>query len=181
MHGHPPGSIWPAGNTAAVELREVYARYGLAMSQAQVLEHTVVNTAIFFHFIPTIGEYSDIEAWQNALESSYDAEFAKTFGNMLNSLSLIPDLPADLMQRLRSAKADRDHLAHGFFREHDLDITTSSGRTKMIAKCEEIIHRFNELDHEIEVFASPQYERFGITSEIIERALQKLMSEENHS
>lgn len=167
MEGYPPGAIWPAEDEDSVQIREVYSRYGLAMYKAQVLEHGMVNAVIIGRMMPTIHKYPDRSSWENAFDQAYDLEFTKTFGNILNALEPFA-LPDDLMVRLRNAKADRDRLAHRFFREHDLDLLGSSGRTRMIAECEDIIERFSAIDIDLEAFMRPECERYGITSEWVE-------------
>lgn len=167
MDGYPPGAIWPAEDKDSIQIREVYSRYGLAMYQAQVLEHGMVNAVIIARMLPTMRNHSDKAAWEDAFDRAYDVELAKTFGNMLRALEAL-GLPDDLMARLRAAKIERDHLAHRFFREHDEDFLGRAGRTRMIAACEDIIERFAAIDAELETVMQPLRERHGITAEWIE-------------
>lgn len=113
--GYPPGAIWPAEDEESVQIREVYSRYGLAMYQAQVLEHGMVNAVIVARMLPTMLEHPDRSVWEEAFDRVYDAELAKTFGNMLRALEPL-GLHPDLLGRLRAAKVERDRLAHRFFR-----------------------------------------------------------------
>lgn len=170
MKGYPPGAIWPTEDEDSMQIREVYSRYGLAMSQAQVLEHGMVNAVIIGRILPTMRQHPDRSSWENAFDQAYDSEFAKTFGNMLRALEPLA-LPADLMVRLHDAKVERDRLAHRFFREHDENFLCRSGRTRMIAECEDIIERFTTIDADLEAFMRPQSERYGITSEWVESHL----------
>jgi len=170
MKRYPPGAIWPADDEEAVLIREVYARYGLAMYQAQVLEHGMVNAVIVFRMLPTMGEHPHRPSWEASFDRAYDSELAKTFGNMLRALEPLP-LPDDLMRRLRHAKVERDRLAHRFFREHDENFLGPFGRTKMIAECEEMIELFTAIDADLEATMVPQRERHGITTEWVESHL----------
>jgi hypothetical protein len=147
------------------------------MSQAQVLEHGIVNTMLVFCLMPTMGAHATEESWQAAFDRFYDAEFGKTFGNMLKGLASIKDFPSDLLERLRGAKVERDHLAHRFFREHDMDFMTREGRTRMIAECEDLIERFGELDQMIEAFAHEQREKYGFTKEWIDEKVTAMLDE----
>lgn len=168
MDDYKPGSIWPADDDDAVQIREVYSRYGLAMYQAQVLEHGMVNAVIIARMLPAMLEHADRSAWEDAFDGAYDVELAKTFGNMLRALAPL-DLPGELLERLRCAKSERDRLAHRFFREHDVDFLGRAGRTKMIAECEEAIEIFSTIDADLEEHMRPQRERHGIRSEWIQR------------
>lgn len=162
-----PGAIWPADDEESVQIREVYSRYGLAMYQAQVLEHGMVNAVIVARMLPTMHGHPDRVAWEEAFDRAYDTELAKTFGNMLHALAAV-GLPDDLMDKLRIAKVERDRLAHRFFREHDEAFLGRSGRTAMIAECERAIEAFAAVDADLEEFMRPQRERHGITAEWVE-------------
>lgn len=170
MDGYSKGAIWPASDEDSVQIREVYSRYGLAMYQAQVLEHGMVNAVIVARMLPKMRDHSDRSAWEDAFDRAYDVELAKTFGNMLRALEPL-ELPEGLIGRLRVAKSERDRLAHRFFREHDEDFLSRSGRTVMIAECEDAIEMFTVIDADLEEHMRPQRERHGITSEWIERHL----------
>lgn len=176
MEGYPPGAIWPAEDFDGMQCREVYARYGLAMSQAQVLEHGMVNTLLVFSLMPFMSDYPSHDTWVKAFDRFYNVELAKTFGNMLKAIAAVPGFPTSLLDRLRSAKTDRDHLAHRFFREHDTDFMTREGRTLMIAECEKLITRFGELDRAIEAFAATQRRKFGYTAERVEQMVEEMIA-----
>ncbi len=161
------GAIWPASDDDSVQIREVYSRYGLAMYQAQVLEHGIVNAVIVARMLPKMRDHSDRPAWEDAFDRAYDVELTKTCGNMLRALESLK-LPEELIDRLRVAKIERDRLAHRFFREHDEDFLGRTGRTVMIAECEDAIEIFTAIDADLEEHMRPQRERHGITSEWIE-------------
>lgn len=167
MKGYPPGAIWAAEDEESVQIREVYSRYGLAMYEAQVLEHAMVNAIIICRMLPTMRQHADRSSWENAFDQAYDSELAKTFGNMLRALETLA-LPSDIKVRLRNAKIERDRLAHRFFREHDENFLSRSGRKRMIAECEEIIELFTTIDVDLEIFMRPHCDRYGITSEWVE-------------
>jgi hypothetical protein len=179
MQGYSRGAIWPAEDIDSIEIREVYARYGLAMSQAQVLEHGMVNTVMVMRLLPTMTQHGDRTEWEAAFDRFYDDELAKTFGNMLQGIATLPDIPTRLMDRLRAAKERRDHLAHRFFREHDIDFMSPPGRTAMIAECEDLIELFTDVDRAIENWAAPQRERYGITKKWIEERVAEAQREAN--
>lgn len=168
MNGYEPGAIWPTFDYDDVQVREVYSRYGLAMFMAQVLEHGMVNALIVLRLLPTLREHAHRSSWDEAFGRFYDAELAKTFGNMVRALEQTDAFSPDLLGRLRSAKVQRDHLAHRFFREHDLDFMTRPGREKMIVECDKLIELFKGIDREVEAIVSPQRSRFGITPEWID-------------
>lgn len=178
MDGYPPGTIWPADDEDAVQIREVYSRYGLAMYQAQVLEHGMVNAVIIARMLPTMRQHPDRAAWEIAFDRAYDSELAKTFGNVLRALGAL-NLPEEVLERLHAAKSERDRFAHRFFREHDENFLGRAGRTKMIAECEDAIEIFSAIDADLEEYIRPQRERHGITSDWIERHLAAALAAAN--
>lgn len=170
MQGFLKGAVWPAEDDDSIQIREVYSRYGLAMYQAQVLEHGMVNAVIIARMLPTMRSHPDRSAWEDAFDQAYDVELAKTFGNMLRALEPL-DLPAMLLKRLQAAKVERDRLAHRFFREHDEHFLSASGRTLMIGECEDAIELFSRIDADLEELMRPQRERFGITNDWVDELL----------
>lgn len=177
MKGFEPGAIWPADDPKSVQMREVYSRFGLAMYMAQVLEHGMVNALLVLRLLPAMRDYADRTSWDEAFERFYDAELSNTFGTMVKALENTRSLPEPLLVRLRAAKSERDHLAHRFFREHDLDFMTQSGRTKMIAECEYRVELFQTLDRDLEAVVEPERNRFGITPEWIEEHVRLMEAE----
>lgn len=177
MDGYEPGAIWPTSDYDDAQVREVYSRYGLAMFMAQVLEHGMVNALLVLRLLPPMREHAHRSSWDEALDRFFDAELSKTFGNMVRALEQTGAFSSDLLGRLRSAKVQRDHLAHRFFREHDLDFMTRPGREKMIAECEELIELFKGVDREVEAIVSPQRARFGITPEWIDEHVALMETE----
>lgn len=171
-----PGDIWPAEDPDSVQIREVYSRFGLAMYMAQVLEHGMVNALLVLRLLPTMREHADRTSWDEAFDRFYDAELAKTFGNIVRALESAA-IPPDMLDRLRAAKVHRDRLAHRFFREHDLDFMTRAGRTKMIAECEDLVELFGSLDKDLDALVAPERTRVGITPEWIEEHVELMERE----
>lgn len=169
MDGFEPGAMWPANDPDSELIREVYSRFGLAMYMAQILEHGMVNALLVLRLLPTMRDHADRTSWDDAFDHFYDTELAKTFGNMIKALDEAETLSDEFIVRLRGAKVYRDHLVHRFFREHDLDFLTRSGRTKMIAECEDLVGLFQTLDQDLEALVAPQRTRFGITPEWIDK------------
>ena len=171
---NPLESIWDAEDPESTLIREVYARYGLAMYMAQVLEHAVVNALLILQFLPTRPDHKSKESWESAFDDFYDGEFGRTFGNMLKTLDGLNILPPALISKLRAAKSTRDRLAHSFFRDRDLQFFTQSGRVSMIDDCEVAIAEFKAADGELEAFCAPFRLRFGMTDEWIEQKVREL-------
>lgn len=174
---NPADAIWPVDDPESALVREVYARYGLAMYMAQVLEHAIVNALLVLRFLPTRPDHQSKESWEAAFDDFYVGEFGKTFGNMLRTLATLDIAQSPLMERLRGAKKTRDILAHSFFRDHDLAFMTQAGRAEMIVFCEAAVAEFKAIDEELEALCVPYRNRFGMTDEWIERKYQDMLTQ----
>lgn len=177
MDIYPPGAIWPATDFDDVQIREVYSRYGLAMYMVQVLEHGMVNAAIIMRTLPTMRSHPDKESWEATFDSAYASGLARTYGNMLKQLEALDEFPRLLLERLRSAKDDRDILAHRFFRQNDLAFMSHDGRTSMIIWCEERIELFQSLSDEVDAFVAPIRENNGISQDWIDKSIEQSLED----
>lgn len=177
MEEHAPGAIWPATDFDDVQIREVYSRYGLAMFMVQVLEHGMVNAAIIMRSLPTMRSHQNVQGWHTTFDRAYEAGLSRTYGNMLKQLDTIEEFPPLLLERLRSAKEDRDVLAHRFFRQNDIAFLNREGRTAMIAWCEERIELFQSLSNEIDAFTAPICERYGISQSAIDEKIRQSLED----
>lgn len=177
MYGYEPGAVWPVTDDENILTREVYARFGLAMYMAQVLEHGMVNAAIVLHTLPTISKHSDRDSWISSLEQAFQAGLKLTYGNLLKPLKASSQFPPALYDRLSAAKEDRDILAHRFFRLNDLAFMSREGRTSMIVWCEERVELFKSLSDDLDDFLIPFQSRYGITHDWLEAAWQQTMAD----
>jgi hypothetical protein len=102
-------------------VRDTYAHFGLALYQAQVLEHGIVNAMVYAR-LPDRHRIrrSEIDAFMGR-------QFEKTLGALLRELEkyviVRPELAADLAKALRM----RNHLAHEYFRERAATFMTNEG------------------------------------------------------
>lgn len=177
MNGHPPGAIWPTVEFDDIQIREVYARFGLSMYMAQVLEHGMVNAIVVMKMLPTARTHANNADWQCAIDNAFETGLARTYGNMVRQLETLPEFPPELLMRLKAVKDDRDILAHRFFRQNDMAFMNRGGRTSMIAWCEERAETFRALSDEIDSFLAPIQEQYGLTEARLAGLLEKLIEQ----
>lgn len=161
------GEIWPADDENSVLTRELFARYGLAMYMAQVLEHGLINALMVIKKLPTAKNYNSKLDWENSVDEFYEEKFKNVLGIIIRELENDCDVPQELINAAKDARDDRNFLAHRFFQEHAKDVLTEIGKSKMIAICEKIIAKFQSVDEGFEAFTGPMKEKFGITNEVI--------------
>jgi hypothetical protein len=100
-----------------------------------------------------------------------------TFGNLMRALSMHNVLPSDLTDEVRRLKAERDHLAHRFFRDHDLDFMTVGGCYFMIEHLEACRGRFEALDQRVSQFETQALAKIGFDPEQLRTMAEKKMAE----
>ncbi|MEO1151476.1 MAG: hypothetical protein AAFW83_10890 [Pseudomonadota bacterium] len=172
-----PGTIWPDdGDDDAIQIREVYARYGLAMYTAQTLEHGMVNALMGFTMLPSAKDFAHRQSWETSVDEYYESEFSKTFGKLVRALSDIKNIPNNLIERLCEANRVRNMLAHAFFREYADQFLSTHGRKEMIGCCENAIATFQNADEALDTLVKPIYEKYGITEGMLEKEFKRLRS-----
>jgi hypothetical protein len=159
------------------EIKEVYARFGLALYFAQVLEHGIVNALVSLDLIPNQRKHARTpEEWSAIVDSFMSRHFEKTMGRMLHELRSITLVPSDLEDLLRDALRRRNRIAHDFFREHAEDFMNSSGRAAMLAEVDECRAVFEAADNQLDEVVAPMRRAAGITDEVIAREFDAMMA-----
>ena len=148
-------------------VKEVYARFGLSMYFAQVLEHGIVNAFIFLELIPK----TNCKWKPGEFDSYLNGEFDKTLGQLICKLRSLTNINNDLETLLRSALERRNRLAHHYFRERASEFMSTSGRDSMIQELQQCQKLFKQADEELETIITPLRVKFGITDAKIEEFL----------
>ena len=157
------------------QTRDVYAHFGLAMFQAQVLEHGIVNAMV-------IGRMHERErVTRSQIDAFMDAQFDRTLGQLLRELARHIDVPPTVEPLLRSALSRRNWLAHAYFRERAVEFMTTHGRSRMIEELEIAAELFRSADRALDDLTRGIRERFGIDDAAIEREADATLTAEGGS
>jgi hypothetical protein len=131
-------------DAADEETREVYARYGLAMYFAQVVEHAIVNLMIALR-LPERGALT-----QRDIDQFMDEAFAMTFGRLLKELRRTGQ-PTHFVQRdLDQARDMRNWLAHRYFRDRAVQFMSPAGRVVMLEELDDATNLFLQVNESLE-------------------------------
>ncbi|HEY4113272.1 MAG TPA: hypothetical protein VGM17_04355 [Rhizomicrobium sp.] len=155
-------------------VKEVYAYFGLCMYFAQVFETGLINVLTLLE--TAAAKPSSQTEHEAIFDSLYARHESLTFGNLLRALAKHGLIPFKLLEEARILKADRDHLAHRFFRDHDLDFATVGGCYSMIESLEVRRAKFSELDRRISAVVYRAYEASGQSSKL-KRVMDKIEAE----
>ncbi len=152
-------------------VKEVYAHFGMCIYLSQVFETGLINilTAL------------ETAASKAPTRQTFDHLYAKheslTFGNLMRALSMHGVVPDDLMQEVRELKEKRDHLAHRFFRDHNLDFVTVGGCYLMIERLKAHCDHFEALDQRISQIKTKALVKIGFDPDQIDRVTEQTMVE----
>ena len=159
-------------------VKEVYARFGLAVYFAQVLEHGLVNALVILDLIPHRRQLArSPNEWGAEVDAFMDRHFRVTMGRMMRSLRAVTTVEADVEQLLSDALSKRNSLAHDFFRERATEFMTAVGRAQMLREVDECCDLFQSADKRLETIIGPLRKKAGLTDELLEREYQRMRSE----
>jgi hypothetical protein len=159
------------------EVKEVYARYGLALYYAQVLEHGLVNALVVLDLIPTERHLSkSAEQWGSSVDAFMDRHFEMTMGRLFARLRAVAKVPPDLENLLSDALRRRNWLAHDYFRERAAEFMSTHGRVQMLGEVDECRGHFEQVAERLEQVLQPLRKKAGITDQIIEQEYRLMLT-----
>ena len=153
------------------QTREVFARFGLAMYQAQRLERQLAI------ILATKYGPGPFKVGRTEFDSILENLFSKSFGQLVSTITKLSALSQDEGEQLRKALENRNWLAHRYFWERAADFLTESGRDSMINELHETAEQFDRLD---ELFTGKTVEwanSVGISQEMLNQQLERLLKD----
>ena len=134
----------------AFQIRHVFALFGAAAFFGQVLETGLIN---LLTMAQTSGTPNATTAtFDNFIETNLRA----TMGQLLKLLRPYVQDDDDLVEHLKATLETRNSLAHHFFRDHDADFMSVTGRELMLAELIVARDDFEQIDKRLE----PVLDRF---------------------
>jgi uncharacterized protein YutE (UPF0331/DUF86 family) len=160
---------------ANARIREVYARYGLAMYAAQLLETGLIQ------FVVTLRADAGSLNTQSDYDDEWDKLAKKTFGQLLKTID--PNLlDTQLSQELDNALALRNRLAHKYFWEKAADMLGEKSKEQMVVELQGYADYFKELDAQVTEKVYAWADRRGIDLEALnEIEMEKLRAKHENS
>lgn len=160
------------------DVKEVYARFGLAVYYAQVLEHGLVNALVILGLIPSRRHLArSRDEWGAEVDAFMDRHFEVTMGRMMKNLRDVAQVRPDLESLLSDALKKRNWLVHDFFRERATEFMSSAGREQMLREVDESRNLFQTADKRLETIVGPLRKKAGITDELLARECQRMLRE----
>jgi hypothetical protein len=158
-------------DTADEETREVYARYGLAMYFAQVVEQAIVNLMIALR-LPERGALT-----KRDIDQFMDGAFAMTFGRLLKELRQLGQ-PTEFVQRdLDQARDMRNWLAHRYFGDRAVQFMSPAGRVVMIEELDDATNLFLQVDETLERLSAEVRAANNVGEDAVRQEYEQLLLE----
>jgi hypothetical protein len=152
------------------QIKEVYAYFGLAIYTAQVLEHQIVNM-----FVATkLHERHKIS--REDVDAIFDERFSQTMGKLIKDLKTIYKLSDTIIEQLDNALKTRNMLIHRYFREKVTQFSTIEGRLEMVRELDKVRQNFEKTDKILTEIYIEITRRHGVTQEMVDKALEDLLS-----
>lgn len=158
--------------------KEVYAYFGLAMYQAQVLEHGIVNALVYCDLIPNKAKIvKSKEEWATLFDTFMDSHFEKTLGRMIKALKITFPIAVELESKLTESLRLRNLLAHHYFKDRIHLFLSHEGREQMIGELSRAHEQFESTDSELELLIRPIREKHGFTDKVLQMAYEDFVNE----
>ncbi len=155
----------------SAQIKEVYARFGLAVYQAQCVERQIAILLATKHG-PGVNRITRTQ-YDELLRSL----FKKTFGSLANRLRKSARIPGDFERSLEKALEYRNWLTHHYFWERAGHFSTEKGRLFMIAELQEIVDFLGDLDRRSNAMVKEWSRENGVNEQAFEVEIENLMQE----
>ena len=126
----------------AYQIKEVFAHYGRASYQGQVLERGLANVLTVARTYSESGTLDDFD--QFMVE-----HLAATMGRLITLLRAHLAGDEVLLVDLARVLTTRNRLTHRFFREHELNFASFTGRKQMLSELIQAADEFEQMDQRL--------------------------------
>lgn len=154
------------------EIKEVYAHFGLAYYESEVLHRGLCN----YYALDPFESQENVSRMR--IEERLDLAWSTTLGQMVEQLKKT-SLSEAIIERLERAAERRNRLAHDFWFDNAPKLFSKSGVRELIEQLREAAKLFHSLDEEISERTRLAARRLGVSKEIYEEALNDVLSGED--
>ena len=150
--------------------KDVFAHFGAAYYFAEVLHRGLCNLFVWTRVVPAgpMNRYR--------VEEHLAKAFSTTLGQLLGEIKTC--FSEDELGILGAAVSKRNYVAHHFWYERVYLMATAEGCRALIAELEAAEEMFRAADRLVDQVAAPYQAKMGLSSEILEKALQEARSGE---
>lgn len=151
------------------EVKAVFAYFGRAAYQASCLETGLAMALLHCELMAqTHGRFrrhgvAPTKAeWEAQFDTYMDKQHGLTLGQLIDRFRSFHKATPELMALVEKALKRRNHVAHGFFRDHAVSFSGSAGRARMIAELEADHDLFLAADEAVQAAVAPVLAKMGV-------------------
>ena len=152
-------------------IKEVYAYFGLAMYHAQCLEKQLVM------ILATKYGPGPTRITRTEFDSIFEELDSRTLGQLVSEIKNLKALSNEEEKLVKRALETRNWLAHRCFWERATDFMSESGRASMISELQDASSLLETQDRFFTKKTREWAEPYGVTKQLIDRVLERLVSE----
>jgi len=149
------------------EIKEVYARYGLAMYEAQCVEKALA--------ILLASRYEPQNIHRYAYDERLNGNLNLTYGRLVEKFVALATEESELGETLRQTVEPRNWLAHRYFWDRVVEFQNHEGRIKMITELQELVDLFEKMDDRISQLTEDWMKEKGVSEEDIFAFTEKMV------
>lgn len=151
------------------ELREVYARFGLAYYFTEVLHASLANIYALAPFS------SKDEIYKLRLEERYSLAWSTTLGQLMIKIDA-DMLPNEIINKFEKLLESRNSIAHGFWFKRIPHMHSLRGIEKLIGELDDVINEFRETNKVVSEIVRNKSAQLGITESELQQSSESVMS-----
>lgn len=151
-------------------VREVFARFGLAVYQAQCFEREVV----FLLSTKYAPSSSTISVWR--FDELLDSNAELVLGLQVDRLTAAANYEPAFVEKLKQAVKVRNCLAHRYWWERAVEFTSPDGRAQMLVELREMRSLFDDVDAALSAEGDEWRTARGIDEGLVCVEMEKLLS-----
>jgi hypothetical protein len=156
-------------------VRDVYAHFGLAIYEAQVLEHGLAN-ALAYAGIAS-GRLPTVEDFETFLSKRFECTLGKLIKDLGGAVEVDPALEASL----RVALLQRNWLAHNYFRERSEVFVSAHGCESMIVELQAAQELFEQVRMGLDEAISNLAMSIGVNQSVVDAYVDEVMRREEEA
>jgi hypothetical protein len=150
--------------------KKVYTQAGVALHWAQCFEASTTNFLVFHARLT--GQAITLES-SDALEANFETS---TMGQLVQKLKQFATFEGDTEIILKEALAQRNHLAHSFFKTHAETFVSEEGAQKMLEELKKSTMLFRKADLVAHTLSIAVAKAFGISEEQMQKEYEAIIA-----
>ncbi|WP_112944186.1 MULTISPECIES: hypothetical protein [unclassified Rhizobium] len=160
--------------------KELYAHFGLLFFTFALVEHSLINFAVFDAVGKGVQNKSirSRAEWEQTFDQAYENAKSKSLGNLIKSVKSIPELEPEAAE-ISKMKSNRDYFAHHFFRDEAAYFQDDERGWYLLLRLQDVRRNAEALEDRLKPKFDEMHHRYGFTKPSEEQLDAALLEYEN--